>query len=311
MSIQVISEDFATAYAILEDVIKTIKIENNEDTNLSSYKLLKAREKNPDFEIELSEMICGESDNSFPYRSSYFLTQFFQNLGYDYTHDGSTRRFWVRDVLKQLSVNDLIVIIQKGLFDKRYFKKYEKKQEDYDSIESYSESINQFKEFINDCFELEKEIDLNFLFDLNVNSKLLFDSKNLVKDEDFNKLVREAKERFINSADKQIAIEKLWDAFERIKTYFGSNKRKSAKKLVEITSANFDSERINNEFKNLTKIGNDYRIRHHETNKKEISDNNTLNYLFFRMMNLLDYCISAINTYENSKENNRIDKQGK
>lgn len=38
----------------------------------------------------------------FPYRSSTYITQFFQELDTDYQHDGSTRHRWVADVLEEM-----------------------------------------------------------------------------------------------------------------------------------------------------------------------------------------------------------------
>lgn len=53
---------------------------------------------------KISEMICGDKPFQFyPYRSSSYLTRFFIDLDLDYTHDGSTRRNWVRDVLDELN----------------------------------------------------------------------------------------------------------------------------------------------------------------------------------------------------------------
>jgi hypothetical protein len=53
---------------------------------------------------KISEMICGDSPFSyFPYRSSSQLTRFFIDLDLDYVHDGSTRRLWVNDALKELN----------------------------------------------------------------------------------------------------------------------------------------------------------------------------------------------------------------
>jgi hypothetical protein len=49
---------------------------------------------------KLAEMICGDAPFTyFPYRSSSYLTRFFQELDLDYSHDGTTRRHWVRSVL--------------------------------------------------------------------------------------------------------------------------------------------------------------------------------------------------------------------
>ena len=53
---------------------------------------------------KIAEMICGDAPfNFFPYRSSSYLTRFFTGLDLDYVHDGSTRRHWVNDVLKELN----------------------------------------------------------------------------------------------------------------------------------------------------------------------------------------------------------------
>src|ERR1700730_9880386 len=54
---------------------------------------------------ELAEMICGNanSDTSrFPYRSSSYLTRFFQDADTEYRHDGSTRAWWVANTLEEI-----------------------------------------------------------------------------------------------------------------------------------------------------------------------------------------------------------------
>ena len=54
--------------------------------------------------IKLAEMICGDEPfDFFPYRSSSYLTRFFVDLDLDYVHDGSTRRHWVNDALKEIN----------------------------------------------------------------------------------------------------------------------------------------------------------------------------------------------------------------
>jgi len=54
---------------------------------------------------EISEMICGQDygENLFPYRSSSYLTDFFSNCNLPHCHDGSTRNWWVRNVLDELN----------------------------------------------------------------------------------------------------------------------------------------------------------------------------------------------------------------
>ena len=116
-------------------------------------------------------------------------------------------------------------------------------------------------------------------------------------DEELNKLIEEAKDRFISN-DKQVAIEKLWDAFERLKTYFDKNKKESGNRVIEIISQNADKDSFEDEFKKLTKIGNNYRIRHHEIDKKELTDENR-EYFFKRMVALIDLCLRHLNEEEN------------
>lgn len=54
--------------------------------------------------VTLSKMICGDQPfDYFPYRSSSNLTRFFIDIDLDYVHDGTTRRHWVNDVLKELN----------------------------------------------------------------------------------------------------------------------------------------------------------------------------------------------------------------
>lgn len=299
MLIEPIIKGFKQAETLIKDILFGLELDKNNPNDLKNFKLLKARQENLDFEAELAEFICGEPDNNFPYRSSYYLTQFFADLGFDYKHDGSTRRFWVKDVLLELPIEKIPYIIEKGLFNKRDFRKEAKGKDNIDFEEVYQKAVAEFKSFINQSMNIDASIDLSYLLDLNINVELLFDNQNQTDDDELNKLIQEAKDRFFNPKDKYIAIEKLWDAFERIKTYFDSNKKLSSQKLVALVSEGFDESILNDEFIMLTKMGNEYRIRHHETDKKDIANIKHLNYLFFRMLTLIDLCLTCINENKN------------
>lgn len=55
--------------------------------------------------MALADMICGNfkaEESFFVYRSSSYLTRFFQDCDTEYVHDGSTRNYWVADALKQI-----------------------------------------------------------------------------------------------------------------------------------------------------------------------------------------------------------------
>jgi len=49
---------------------------------------------------QIADMICGNftaTESFFRYRSSSYLTEFFQDCGTEYAHNGSTRSYWVAD----------------------------------------------------------------------------------------------------------------------------------------------------------------------------------------------------------------------
>ena len=291
--------------------------------NIEREKLLKAREGNIDFELELAKMITGDN-GYFPYRSSYYITEFFQNLGHNFTHRGETRKEWVKDRLEELNIIDIHRLLSHGLFIKKYYSKHvdklnseiEEREEEvpleYRTIINtdsfFNEAKKEFEQFIKDSIVANKPFDLSNILDMNVNIELLFDSKANTKDKELNKLIEEAKERFLSN-DKQVGLEKLWDAYERLKTHFldttiesskkkQKDKKRSSEEIVNIISENFDKDFLNTEFKALSDIGNNYRIRHHEVGKKELISKH-INYFFFRMMSLVDLCLMFLNEEEN------------
>lgn len=92
---------------------------------------------------------------------------------------------------------------------------------------------------------------------------------------------------FMNNGNYQLAIEKIWDAFERLKSYFCSDsidKKKSIKMILERLSGDNTEYKnfFNNEFITITEIGNKYRIRHHEMTKIEIPDDRYRKYFYMR-----------------------------
>lgn len=111
-------------------------------------------------------------------------------------------------------------------------------------------------------------------------------------DEETDRLLETARIRFFDRDPDaaQRSIEALWDAFERLKTHLDTNsKRNSAEALVTVTAHSAqEKELIEEEMRSLTKIGNNWRIRHHEMNKFELgADRLRRDYLFLRMFALL------------------------
>jgi hypothetical protein len=70
----------------------------------------------------LADFICGDQGDKYPtYRSSTYLTQFFQSVRVDVVHDGSTRKWWVLEVLKSLTPSQLEAVALR-LTDLREYK---------------------------------------------------------------------------------------------------------------------------------------------------------------------------------------------
>ena len=94
-------------------------------------------------------------------------------------------------------------------------------------------------------------------------------------------------------SDHQDALEKLWDSFERLKTLeSGANKKASVAKLLDRSAptAPLRAE-LESEFTALTRIGNNFTIRHHEHDRQELSDEYSRDYLFIRLAGLIAFVL--------------------
>ena len=111
-------------------------------------------------------------------------------------------------------------------------------------------------------------------------------------------LIQIAQQYFIkeDSISKQLALEKIWDAFEKLRTYYSTDKKTSVARLIdEISNGDASlSERLNEEFLELGKIGNNYQIRHFETGKIPISDIRLKEYWYQRCLSLINLSIKFI-----------------
>ncbi|MDV8148941.1 hypothetical protein [Arthrobacter sp. B10-11] len=95
--------------------------------------------------------------------------------------------------------------------------------------------------------------------------------------------------------DRVLALDKLWDAFERLKTIdVSGNKKQSSNVLLDnITSAEF-REVARAEMVALTALGNQFMIRHHETDKHPVPEV-AQDYLFARMGSLIVFLLKVSN----------------
>ena len=90
-------------------------------------------------------------------------------------------------------------------------------------------------------------------------------------------------------AIRRESLEKLWDAWERLKTLEpGRDKRESAGRLLDKAAGEPTLRaKIEEEAIALTNIGNTFMIRHTETDKIPITDSAHIDYLFHRMFSMI------------------------
>ena len=98
------------------------------------------------------------------------------------------------------------------------------------------------------------------------------------------------------SEDRQDALEKLWDAFERIKTLEpGTNKRSQAEALLDrvATPGTRFRRLLGEEAAALTTIGNSFRIRHSEVTQEAVGSLEQVDYLFGRLFSFMRMVLKA------------------
>lgn len=117
-------------------------------------------------------------------------------------------------------------------------------------------------------------------------------------DSELDGFLETAKDKFI-SRDPEVrrdGLEKLWDAWERLKTLeVPGDKRTSTAALLDRAAAGDAPlrERLETEARELTDIGNDFMIRHSETDRHPLTDDRHVDYLFHRMFSLVYLLLDA------------------
>lgn len=172
-----------------------------------------------------------------------------------------------------------------------------------DAIEFF-EKYNQDNDFVTQINAILKLNDLALKFD---NGKIVstYDSqiKNgtlaPIQESGLKELLQEAN-KYYDEGNLRIAVEKVWDAFERLKTYYSPtlDKKKSINRIICDMSSNKDpyKELFDKEFCELTAIGNNFRIRHHETTKTDIEDNRHYEYFYKRCISLISVAVQYLDS---------------
>jgi hypothetical protein len=118
-------------------------------------------------------------------------------------------------------------------------------------------------------------------------------------DDETDRLLEAARTKILapKHDDRSDGLEKLWDAFERIKTLDGSDKKLSAAVLLDraVRPGTKLRASIEEEAMALTRLGNTHRIRHSETSQEPLETALQIDYLFTRLFAFLHFVLKASN----------------
>ena len=213
------------------------------------------------------------------------------------------------------SINDLVLEdITKFYIPKRYvkselveikefsdFKEGTRPFTVFDVIESFNRHTTKYSQFGNDINAIFKLNNINIELrngeiHYTSNKSIGLDDSININEAGLKELIMIA-ENLYNKGDYSYAVEKIWDAFERVKTYYPTlDKKKSSEKIInDISYGNeYIKKMFDNEFKVLTDIGNSYRIRHHEINKIDISSELHYKYFYKKCLALISVIIENL-----------------
>ena len=110
-------------------------------------------------------------------------------------------------------------------------------------------------------------------------------------------MLEDARNKFLNRdlRVRREALERLWDAWERLKTVEpGNDKKAKATALLNRASKEPTLRQVLEvEALALTEIGNVFMIRHTEVGKVPVSESRDVDYLFQRLFSLVQLLLRA------------------
>jgi hypothetical protein len=294
---RIIESDIDIILPLLKDEMLKLIIDTGSEREMFALRIIGARETSDNLERSLAERICGENSN-FPNGIYLDIENFFFNLGHHLYINPVYPVNSTTDFLMTLDSLQLLDLVQYGLFNKKYYRMVDEKEskQSFD-LKAFQRASDDFNFLLNELSIPNEPVSLSQIFNVNQTYDLMFYTDYETADASLNSLLKEAR-RFFLINEYQIAIEKVWDAFERLKTVLNSDKLRGVNQLIEKMSIDIDKDDNTQEFKYLSDVGNQYNIRHHETGKTKITNDVEKRYLYFRMLALIDYALHSIKSSE-------------
>ena len=248
---------------------------------------------------------CGMDFQQFRTHMKYDIPLLFRNSADDIVKP-QKNHYGDNDEYDQFALLDFIEFIGQNCRDIRTGSFHSYFGHNHISLLSTCDIANEFRDEINEIFRktgllftLTTDLIVERVIENGTPSPEVDAAIKTIKEPGLRVLLNEAIILFKqpNPAMRNDAVEKLWDAFERLKTYYTAlDKKASASKIVSDMSGGMAqfAQLFNDEFVALTKIGNDYRIRHHETSKIDITDIRHYDYFFNRCLALIASAIKYL-----------------
>lgn len=117
-------------------------------------------------------------------------------------------------------------------------------------------------------------------------------------DAELDQLLERSRTRFLSrdSAVRRESLETVWDAWERLKSLEGGNKKASTARLLDMASGEPRfRELLETEARLLTDIRNNFMIRHTEVSKIPIADEEHVDFLFHRLFAVIRLLLRKTN----------------
>lgn len=111
-------------------------------------------------------------------------------------------------------------------------------------------------------------------------------------------LLHSAVEDFFDKSGskKRKALESLVDAYERLKTIESIDKKTSVTTTIsKVSTIDEVKTTLNADMKALTDVANEFTIRHHEMGKRQLGDDDFVEYLFYAYYNVIRLILKKYN----------------
>ena len=274
---------------------KYIPFSIRNEKNLKSKKLhlsipMNIRDKIYQLLINSNEQLYLVNETGYNY-TSYCSVEFFHDVDKFYVPKCFNEK---NDYIDTTDIKEFIMKnLPERVFDVIEYFSFYKRSKEFDDAVNYLMKNNNV-EFILEEHRIRKS---------NINSILDTIDKHGIDDLDLRSIIILAEDLF-KQDEKSLACEKMWDAFERVKTFYYpeiNQKKTSVEKVVDNISTNMSFyELFDSEFRALTEIGNKFRIRHHEKEKININDDYYYEYFYNRCFSLMILILNKLNNSGNN-----------